>query len=150
MASNCSTTDFMFPMLADIYYPIVDQGAYGNIKKHWVFDKTVACNFSVKNMAAMEEVKTNVNITKEGILVGRTKGDLRISSEKDGQSITNVIVTNIRTPSSPEVYMETSGPRAGKGTIYEIFTNEPIVGFLNNVEYYKVVLKRSENQAVDI
>ena len=42
----CEETDFMYPMKADVYYPIVEQGAYGNVKKTWIFNKTVVCNFS--------------------------------------------------------------------------------------------------------
>ena len=42
----CEETDFMYPMKADVYYPLVEQGTYGNVKKTWVFNKTVVCNFS--------------------------------------------------------------------------------------------------------
>ena len=43
---SCEDTDFMYPMKADVYYPIVEQGAYGNVQKTWVFNKTIICNFS--------------------------------------------------------------------------------------------------------
>lgn len=147
---QCEPTDFIYPMLADVYYPIVDQGAYGNVKKQWVLDRSIACNFAPTGAAASEEVKTSVNITKENILLGRTKKDLRISSSNNGNSITNVIITNIRTPQEENIYLETSGPRSGKSTLYEVATTEAIVGPFGNVEYYKVVLRRSENQASDL
>jgi hypothetical protein len=147
---QCEATDFMYPMLADIYYPIVDQGAYGNVKKQWVLNRSISCNFGPSGQAASEEVKPNVNITKENILLGRTKTDLRISDNNSRNSITNVIVTNLRTQQQSNIYMETSGPRDGKSTLYEIASTEAIVGPFGNVEYYKVVLRRSENQASDI
>lgn len=147
---KCEPTDFVYPMLADIYYPIVEQGPYGNVKKQWIVDRAVACNFAPTGQAASEEVKPNVNITKENILLGRTKTDLRISSQNTRNSITNIIVTNIRTAQEQGIYVETSGPRDGKSTIYEISSNESIVGPFGNIEYYKVVLRRSENQASDI
>jgi hypothetical protein len=147
---QCETTDFIYPMLADIYYPIVDQGAYGNVKKQWVLDRSIACNFAPTGQASGEEVKPNVNITKENILLGRTKTDLRVSSANNRNSITNVVVTNIRTPQQEDVYLETSGPRNGRSTIYEIASTEAIVGPFGSVEYYKVVLRRSENQASDL
>lgn len=147
---QCEPTDFVYPMLADIYYPIVDQGAYGNLKKQWILDRSVACNFAPAGQAASEEIKPNVNISKENIILGRTKTDLRLASNNTRNSITNVIVTNIRTKYEPSIYMETSGPRDGKSTIYEIASSEPIVGPFGNVEYYKVVLRRSENQASDL
>jgi hypothetical protein len=147
---QCEATDFIHPMLADIYYPIVEQGAYGNVKKQWILDRSVACNFAPTGAAAGEEVKPNVNITKENILLGRTKTDLRVSSNNSRNSVTNVIVTNIRTPQQADIYIETSGPRDGRSTLYEIATSEAIVGPFGNVEYYKVVLRRSENQASDL
>ena len=53
------------------YYPIVDQGAYGNVKKQWILDRSIACNFAPTGQSATEDVKPNVNITKENILLGR-------------------------------------------------------------------------------
>lgn len=147
---KCETTDFIYPMLADIYYPIVEQGAYGNLKKQWIFDRTIACNFSIEGKAASEDVKPNVNITKENILLGRTRTDIRISSLDSRNSITNIVITNIRTPQSGEIYLETSGTRDGKSTIYEVATNDPVLGPFGSVEYHKVVLRRSENQASDL
>ena len=147
---QCEPTDFMYPMLADIYYPIVDQGAYGNVKKQWILDRSIACNFAPTGQAASEEVKPNVNITKESILLGRTKTDIRLSGSNNRNSITNVVITNIRTNQQEDIYLETSGPRNGKSTIYEIASNEAMVGPFGNVEYYKVVLRRSENQASDL
>jgi hypothetical protein len=151
MNKVCESTDFMFPMLADVYYPIVDQGAYGNVKKQWILDRQFACNFTVKGTASSdEEVKPNVNITKESILIGRTKTDIRVSSHKQMNSLTNIVVTNIKTHDESTIYLETSGPRSGHSTIYEIASIEPIIGFLNKIEYYKVILRRSENQATNI
>jgi len=147
---QCEATDFTFPMLADIYYPIVDQGAYGNVKKQWVLDRTISCNFAPSGQSAGEDVKPNVNITKESILLGRTRSDIRVSESKNNNSITNIIITNIRTPQQSNIYSETSGIRSGRSTIFEIATNEAIVGPFGNVEYYKVVLRRSENQASDL
>jgi hypothetical protein len=129
----CESTDFMFPMQADIFYPVVEQGTYGNVKKTWIQDRTVAVNFSSAGNAGKEEVKPNVNITQDTILI-----------------VTNVLITNIKDRNCNEVYIETSGPRAGKSTIFEIATQEPFLGPFGNVEYYNLVIRRSENQAVDV
>jgi hypothetical protein len=143
-------TDFAFPMEADIFYPIVEQGPLGNVKKNWILDRTVACNFNTTGTAWKEEVKPNVDLTQDNIMLGRTKEDLRISSRQASSSITNIIVTNIRDKNCNPLYVETSGPRKGKSTIFEIATNQPFVGPFGNVEYYKIVIRRSENQAADI
>jgi hypothetical protein len=146
----CETTDFIYPLLADVYYPIVEQSAYGNVKKQWILDKTLACNFSSAGTAWKEEVQPNVNITKDVVLIGRTRSDIRISKLDASNAITNVIVTNIRDASGNLVYLETAGVRSGKATIFEIASQEPVVGPFGSIEYHKLIIRRSENQAADI
>ena len=146
----CETPDFAFPMQADVYHPIVDQGAYGNVKKTWILDRTIACSFAPAGSAFKEEVTPNINITQEKLLLGRCKTDIRLSSKEAKNSITNVIITNIRDKNCNEIYLETSGPRSGKSTIFEIAAQDPFAGPFGNVEYYNLVIRRSENQAVDI
>jgi hypothetical protein len=136
-------------MKADVYYPIVEQGAYGNVQKTWVFNKTVVCNFS-KDGTVDEEVKPNVNITLKKVLMGRTKRDIRFSQEENTEAITNVVITNIRTRTDVPLYIETSGVRAGKSTIYEIESQSPIIGPFGDPDYYALAIRRSENQASDI
>lgn len=150
MIDLCDTTDFMYPLKADVYYPIIEQGAYGNVQKTWVIDRTITCNFAPAGTAWAEEVKPNPLINIEMILLGRVKTDLRISSSKAKDSVINVIITNIRTRNDSPIYLETAGPRAGKSTIFEIASNEPIINAFGDVDYYKVVIRRSENQATDV
>lgn len=145
----CDTPDFMFPMQADIFYPIVEQGLYGDLNKRWILDRTIIGNFIPLSKSGKEEVTPNVNITKDSILVCRVKNDIRISIKEDSNSVTNIIVTNIKDRNLNEVYTETSGPRKGKSTIYEIASQEPYLGPFGSVEYYNLVLRRSENQASD-
>lgn len=146
----CETPDFMFPLQASVYHPIVEQGDFGAIKKQWILDRTFACTFSSGGSAFKEEVKPNVNITQNSILVGRTKSDIRMSSRDNKNSLTNILITDIRDQEGNLVYMETSGPRSGKGTLFEIATYEPFVGPFGVVESYKVVIRRSENQTGDV
>lgn len=147
---KCESTSFLYPMLADIYYPIVEQAAYGNIKKQWILDKTIAANFNSVGSASKQEITPNVNITQESLLLGRVQTDLRVSSLDSRNSTTNVIITNIRDTSGNSIYNETSGPRSGKPTIFEIATIEPYVGPFGGIEFYKLIVRRSENQAADV
>ncbi len=142
----CETTDFIYPTLADVYHPIVSQGAYGDIKRSWVLDKTIACAFNPAGVAYGEDIKPNVNITQKNHLFGRAKTDLRFGDDNNKYSILNVIITNIRTSSGTSIYNETAGARSGKPTIFEITTQDPILGAFGEVEYYKLVICRSENQ----
>jgi len=148
--ATCENTSIIFPMLADIYYPIVDQGPYGNVQKNWIHDKTIACNFSSAGSAFKEDIKPNINITQDTIMLGRAKTDIRFSTNENKNSITNVIVTNIKDKTLNEIYVETAGPRAGKSTLFEVATVEPFTGPFGSVEYYRIVLRRSENQAADL
>jgi hypothetical protein len=146
----CETPDFMFPMQASVYHPIVGQGDFGAIKKQWVLDKVFACNFTSGGSAFKEEVKPNVNITQHSVLVGRTKSDLRISSLDSKNALTNILITDIRDQEGNLIYMETSGPRSGKGTLFEIATYEPFTGPFGTVESFNLLIRRSENQTGDV
>ena len=55
----CEISDFTFPLLADVYYPIVTQGDLGEVKKQWLIDKTIACSLSYAGLKAKEEVNPN-------------------------------------------------------------------------------------------
>jgi hypothetical protein len=145
----CSdTTDFIYPMLADIYYPIIAQGTYGEVNKEWVFDRTIACNATSVGGAGKEDIKPDMFLQYENKLIARSKTDLRVTSRKSKEAVTNILITNVRFANGDAIYKETAGPRTGKGTIYEIGTLEPFVGPFNNVEYYKMLWRRTENQAV--
>jgi hypothetical protein len=146
----CETTDFTYPLLADIYYPIVETGAYGNLKKQWVLDKTVACFFNVGGSKFKEDIGTEANIIIDTALIGRLRNNPAISSTESLYSTTNIIVTNIRGNDGILIHSESSGPRSGNATLFEIATLVPIVGPFGKTEYYKVILRRSENQAVDL
>lgn len=145
----CETTDFIYPMLCDVYYPIVGQNVYGQIKKDWVFDKTIATNATPVGSLQEDEVRPQFLLQFENLLLGRVRSDIRISSNNDENAITNVLVTNIRTAGGELIYRETSGERTGRGTIYELASQEPIMGPFGAIDYYKIVLRRTENQGVN-
>jgi len=144
----CEDTDFMFPMKADVYYPIITQGEYGQPKKDWIFDKTIACNAGPIGGAGSENVKAESFLQLENKLEARTKNDPRISTQQGKNAITNILITNIRHSDDELIYKETAGVRAGRGTIYEIAAVEPFVGAFRSTEYYKMIWRRTENQTV--
>ena len=146
----CESTDFMYPLLADIYYPIVEQGAYGNIKKTWVLDKTIACAFNPAGLKNKKDINSEPNINIDNSIVGRIRLDISQSSTNESYSLTNIIITNIRSTNGNTIYNENSGPRSGNSTLFEVATLNPVVGAFGKTEYYKIILRRSENQAVDL
>lgn len=146
----CETPDFQFPMQASIYYPLVSQGGYGQVEKTWVLDKIIACNFTPTTTVNKENIKPNLPIAEKMLLLGRTKTDIRVSKQEEKRAVTNVIVTNISDKLGNHIYLETSGPRAGKSTLFEIATIEPFMGPFGDIEHYSITLRRSENQAENV
>ncbi len=151
LIGNCEQTDFIFPMTAEVLYPIVKQNAYGGVNKTWVADKVIAGNFSPAGSSTREEVVPNINITQNTILICRVKTDMRVSKNANESSLTNILVTNIKDSQGNQVYMETAGPRAGQATVFEVATQEAQIDpFGGGIQYYKVVLRRSESQVADV
>lgn len=145
---DCETNDFLFPMKADVYYPIIKQNEYGQPNKEWVFDRTIVCNAAPLGGVRTEDIKPDTFMTNDNKLIGRVKQDIRLSSNSQYNAITNILVTNIRYSDDTLVYIESAGPRSGRGTIYEIATFEPFSGGFNSIDYYKILLRRTESQAV--
>ena len=145
---NCESTDFIYPMLADIYYPLITQSTYGQAKKEWVLDRTVAVNAESLTRKAVQDMQPAVFLQFEGKLMARTKKDPRVSTHEANSAITNILITNVRFPNGEIVYRETAGPRNGKGTIYEIASIEPFVGGLQTIEFYQMLWRKAENQSV--
>lgn len=146
--NSCDTPDFLFPMKADIYFPIITQGDYGQPKKDWVFDRTITCNATSVGGAGEEVVKPESFLQYRDKLIARTKNDPRISTNDSSNAVTNILITNIRSADNVVIYRETAGVRAGRATIYEVATVEPYVGPFGSTEFYKMLWRRAENQTV--
>jgi len=147
----CEKPDLFYPNLADIYYPIVEQGAYGNTKKTWVLDRTISIAVNPAGRKFKQDVQTNnAKLDMENAILARTRNDLTQATTDNLYSMTNIIITNIRDRDGNLIYNESSGPRIGLATLFELPTFNPIVGAFGKTEYYKLVLARSENQAIDL
>lgn len=147
---NCGSKDPLYPMQADIFYPEVSQGAYGNVSKDWMKDRTIVCSLGPAGSRFKEELTPNVDISMESLLVGRFKEDIRFSKDDRGKAMTNIVISNVKDRNCEELYVEPAGPRKNQSTIFEVATVTPHVGPFGSVEYYRVILRRSENQAVDV
>lgn len=147
---DCGSRDPLYPLQADIFYPEVSQSAYGNAVKKWSRDTTVYCSLAPAGSKFKEGLTPNVDISMESLLIGRIKTDPRISVDDKLSAMTNVIISNIKNRNCQEIYVETSGTRKGQSTIFEIATVTPHVGPFGKVEYYRVILRRSENQGTEV
>lgn len=138
----------MYPMMADIYYPVISQTDYGQATKKWILDRTIVLNATPVGGAGQEDIKPEIFLQYENKLVSRVKEDPRMSTSNGSNAITNILIANIRNAQEVLIYKETAGVRAGRGTIYELGTVEPFTGPFGSVEYYKMLLRRAENQTV--
>ena len=141
-------TDFIYPMRADLYYPILTQTEYGQASKEWVFDRVIVLNATPVGGLSKEEISPAAFLQYENKLIGRVKKDPRVSSNEVNNAITNILIAKIRNGYDELIYKETAGPRSGRGTIYELGTVEPMTGPFGTVEYFKMLLRRTENQSV--
>ena len=148
MDQCCPETDFMYPMKADIYYPVISQTDYGQATKKWVLDRVIILNATPVGGAGQEDIKPEIFLQYENKLVSRIKEDPRMSTSNGSNAITNILVANIRNAQDILIYKETAGVRAGRGTIYELGTVEPMTGPFGSIDYYKMLLRRAENQTV--
>lgn len=142
--------DFVFPLTMEVYYPIITQGGYGNVEKQWVLDQVLPCDFGPAGLRNKKDLQTDINVMLDNAVVGRVKTDITSSSRQANNSLTNILIANIKDANGNLVYNESAGVRAGKSTLFEIATLNPIVGPFHTVDYYKIILRRSENQAADI
>ena len=143
--------DFNYPLYADVYQAIVDQtDGYGVVSKNWILTKTISCFFGPAGRKYEQDVIANPNIKINEVLLGRTRSDIRISENEDLSSLTNIIITNIRDKNGNQLWLETSGPRKGQSTIFEVATNVPTLGPFEKLQFYRLVIRRSDNQAVDL
>ena len=78
--NNCETIDFLYPMKADLYYPIISQNKYGQATKEWVFDRTIVCNATTVGGAGEEDLKPEIILQYQNKLIARVKSDPRVSS----------------------------------------------------------------------
>lgn len=147
---QCEKPDFIYPMLADVFYPAIDQSPYGDVRKSWMLDKTIAGNFVYAGSKTKQEVVVNPSIIQDQLILGRVKTDIRVSDNKNNNSITNVLITNIQDINGNPIYVETSGVRMGKSTLFEVASCDPQVGPFGSVEFYQLILRRSENQGTNV
>ena len=145
---NCENTSFAFPMQADVYYANIENSPYGGQSKVWVLDRTIAGNFIAAGAETKEELVVNVDLSQESLMVGRVKKDIRLSERQVSNALTSILITNIRTRDGIVIYSESAGPRDDEPTIYEVATQQPVVGPFGSIEHYRLVLRRSENQGV--
>lgn len=135
-----------FPLKADIYYASSQQNDFGDVEKVWVFDQTINVSLSMSTNYKDQNIQPAQMMFVQDMLNGKCKVDPRIAVDGSMFSMTDVIVTNIRGTDGQVAYIETAGVRTGMPTLYELTGVLPHNGPFGTVDYYKVVISRSDAQ----
>lgn len=142
---QCLSAHPLFNMNLDIYYASGKQDKYGKVQKKWTLDQT---------LRGFAETITTEDLSKtffeyRGKLIARTQQDPRTSINGFQYPITDILITDIRDVKTYQhFYLETSGERKGKSTLYEISGIEPHVGPFNKIEYWRLFLNRMDEQVL--
>lgn len=142
-----------FPMQCDIYYATEDQDKYGTINKKWVFGHTLDCALYNPDDKKAEDFKFEDQkfYMLDGFAVGRTKKDPRKSDVESFYPMSHILITNIRGKNcSDELFFyESTETYEQKPTIFELRSCQPYVGPYSTIEYFKLVLQRSDTQELN-
>lgn len=126
-----------------VYYSTQSQDlVYGTVTRTWVFDRVERGKIK-QSRSKMYSVSTQN--TWDDVLVGQTEEDLRIDSAGNLYAPSEVLVTFAH----PHL-IDTSGPRKGLATTYELRASSPVEGPFGEVLHFDVELVRSIDQGVDL
>lgn len=139
----CNT---FFPLKADVYYAVNQQDDFGDISKQWSYDQTINLSLSMSTNYKDQNIQPAQMFFVQDMLNGKCKVDPRISSDGSPFSMTDVLLTNIRGVDNEPIYVETAGARVGLSTVYELTGLLPHNGPFGKVDYYKIVIARSDAQ----
>jgi hypothetical protein len=130
-------------MSLDLYYSSESQDDFGIEEKSWRLDQTLLGYAEPLGAVERDGIKNNRFFEYENKLIGRTKKDPRVSMEGFYYPITSILIANIKdTKTNTDLYIEDEG----NPIIYEILSVEPYINPLNEIEYYKIFLNRSDRQ----
>lgn len=138
--------DTFYPLQADIYYGVESQNDFGEIDRAWEYNRTIRLDMNMSTNYKDQQVQPDQFFWIQDMLNGITPTDIRQSDTSGLYSLTNILITNIRNGSDEVIYYESAGERSGQPTIYEVSGLLPHNNPWGNIDYYKLVLKRSELQ----
>lgn len=145
--------DPFLTMLCDVYYATETQDKFGALVKTWTFDRSVK-----SELYMLDKISDRNNFTFDdpefyrinNMLRGRAQEDIRKDKTGIYHPLSHILVTNARTTgcAGASIYVSTNGDTVGKPIIYAVSTCNPFAGIFGTVEYYKVTLKRADNQGL--
>jgi hypothetical protein len=134
-------------MYLDIYYAVENQDQFGTEVKTWVFNRSILGYAEILGAVNRDALKNNQFFEYESKLIGRSKEDATLALNSDRYPISSILITNIRdAETNIHFYKEPFGDRRNLSTLFEIMAVEPYVNPWNEIEYYKILFNRSDQQ----
>lgn len=130
----------MYDHTMNVYYANQSQDESGAIVRTWILDRTE--RGIVHKGTNRYEVGQQLN-TWNDTLIGQSEEDLRIDSDGDVHSPSEVLVTFV----NPE-FNDTVGPRSELRSTYELRGSTPVTGPFGEVLHFDILLVRSIAQNV--
>ena len=141
MLPRSSFDDIYFPMTADLYYGSETQNDFGQIDLDWIKNREVRCS-SISSMTGRTmgpELRPDQFIDYSNLLYFRTNEDIRVDLQDQNDNNPEIHDSGV------VVYRDYNKP-----TIYEVATVVPSFSEFQRINYFRVFLRRSQDQGVDL
>lgn len=153
MLPRSSFDDIYFPMTADLYYGSETQNDFGQIELDWIKNREVRCSSisSITGRTMGPELRPDQFIDYSNLLYFRTNEDIRVDLQDQNDNnpeihaLNLILVSNIKDDSGVVIYRDYNKP-----TIYEVATVVPSFSEFQRINYFRVFLRRSQDQGVDL
>ena len=139
----CNT---FYPSRYSVYYATQSQNSFGEVEKVWTFNQVLRAGFSMSTNYKDQQVQADQNFWIQDIISGRTGFDPRKSSSGKLYAMTDVLIADIMDDKDNLIYTESAGVRSGMSTLFELAGVLPHTGPFGSIDYYKIVVKRSDAQ----
>lgn len=150
---DATCTDLFFPMKCDVYYATEDQDKYGKMVKKWSLGNTLDCTLYTPNEKKMGDFdfEDQKFFKLDEFVVGRTKFDPRKTDTESYYPMSHILITNIKSNDCNDqlLFFESTETYEQKATVFEIRSCRPYIGPFSTIEYFKLVLQRSDTQELN-
>ncbi len=132
----------------DVTVGSVGQNIYGEEIKVWGMDRTQKnAYWNVMGTVNLQDLTADREFEYKKRLNGRFMGDTdpRVGSKGQYHPISDILITNVKdTASGKQLHTNEDG----SPIIFEVMSVDPFINPWNEIEYYKILLERADNQGM--
>jgi hypothetical protein len=140
---------FLYSMQLTIAYSTLRQTELGKIEHNWETNQQTLRGYAnVMGTVDLKPLRAEREYLYKKQLNARTKVDPRIDAQGNYHPITEMLVLDI-TADGKSLWTHDQAELAGRPLLHDVLSVEPFVNPWNEIEYYKLLLTRSENQHLE-